>query len=126
MDIQFQQHATVAAPAALLLLTDEKLIAYFQAAGTPLPFGLTRLRQDRLRGVLGGIPYRRLAGKHLYVPDEVSRFLLDLPVIQAKPNKTAKRTGRPDAAELACAARRGLSVSELRAQTQISGLESNK
>lgn len=120
MRIQHSQSvaSAIAAPAAPLYLTDEKLIAHFQAVGTPLPFGLTRLRQDRLRGVLGGIPYRRIAGKRIYNPDEVSRFMAGLPIIQAKPPKAVKqkRTGRPDAAELALASSQELSVKELRAQ----------
>lgn len=106
-----------------LLLTDKKLIANFIRLGAPLPFGLTRLRQDRLNGCLGGVPHRRLAGKHLYEPGEVSRFLAGLPVIQAKPPKpTQKRNGRPSAGEAADAAKRGLSVREYRAQQNLAGV----
>ncbi len=129
MRVQLPQPAAaqIAAPVAALYLTDEKLIAHFRALGAPLPFGLTRLRQDRLRGGLGNIPYRRLAGKRLYNPDEIVRFLAGLPIIQAKPPKQqAARTGRPSASELAEASRRHLTVKELRAQHSISGLESSK
>jgi hypothetical protein len=127
MRVQLPQPAAaqIAAPAAPLYLTDGKLIAHFRAMGAPLPFGLTRLRQDRLRGGLGSIPYRKLGGKCLYNPDDVSCFLAGLPIIQAKPSKQqAVRTGRPSATELAEASRRRLTVKELRAQRTISGLES--
>lgn len=118
MRIQLPQPAAAAtaAPTAPLLLVDGKLIAHFRAMGAPLPFGLTRLRQDRLNGCLGGVPHRRLAGKFLYEPGDVSRFLAGVPIIQAKPQKAVKRTGRPSAGEVATAQRRGIAVSELRAQ----------
>lgn len=124
MRIQLPQPAAAAtaAPTAPLLLVDGKLIAHFRAMGAPLPFGLTRLRQDRLNGCLGGVPHRRLAGKCLYEPGDVSRFLAGVPIIQAKPPKQAVRTGRPSAGELAEAAHRGLTTAELRAQQTIAGV----
>lgn len=104
MRIQLTQPAAaeLVASVAPRLLTDEKLIAHFRALGTPLPFGLTRLRQDRLRGVLGGIPHRRFAGKCLYDPCEVGRFLFGLPIIQPKPSKAAKHTGKQSVVEKVC------------------------
>lgn len=126
MRIQLPQPAAaqIAASAAPLLLVDGKLLAHFRVMGTPLPFGLTRIRQDRLNGCLGGVPYRRLAGKCLYNPDDVGRFLADVPIIQAKHPKQAVRTGRPSAVELAAAQRSGLSVSEHRAQqAQAAGVQ---
>lgn len=106
--------STTAVPAAALYLTDLQLIEHRQNIGAPLPFGLTRLRQDRKNGCLGGVPHRKMGGKLLYDPDEVSRFLNGLPIIQAKPPKTATKTGRPSAAESAEAARRGITVQQLR------------
>lgn len=118
MRLQLPQPAAaeIAAPAAPLLLTDQKLLDFFRGQNAPLPFGLTRLRQDRHNGCLGGVPHRRLAGKCLYSPEEIGRWLAGLPIIQAKPLRQTARTGRPSAGELAEAARRGITVRELRAQ----------
>lgn len=110
--MQTQDTSAAPTPAGLYLI-DHQLIAYFKQAGTPLPFCRSRLIQDRQDGCLGGVPYRQLGSKSLYNPDEVSRFLVGLPIIQAKPPKTAK-TGRPSAAESAEAHRRGITVQQLR------------
>lgn len=93
--------------------TDKQLLAHFQECGTPLPFGLVRLIQDRKNGRLGGVPYRQLGDRFVYNPGEVSRWLDGLPIIQAKPTKAIK-TGRPTVGEKAKADRLGISVKTLR------------
>lgn len=107
-----QTSTTIAAP---LYFTDKALLAHFEALGTPLPFGLVRLIQDRKSGCLGGVPYRQIGGKYVYNPDEIILFLSGLPIIQAKPPKVATKTGRPSAAETAEANRKNITVKQLRA-----------
>jgi hypothetical protein len=98
-----------------LYLTDLQLVAHFNNAGTPLPFCRSRMVDDRKNGCLGGVPYRQIAGCFLYTPDEVTRWIAGLPIIQTKPQKVIK-TGRPSAGEKAKADRLGITVPQLRAR----------
>lgn len=101
-----------------LYLIDKQLLDHFRKAGAPLPFGIVRLIQDRQSGCLGGVPYRQVGGKFVYNPEEVTRFLAGLPIIQGQQQQPTvekkRKSGRPSAGEIAEAMRRGVSISELR------------
>lgn len=99
---------------SILLLSDKALLAHFQVLGTPLPFGVVRLITDRKNGCLGGVPFRMVGKNYVYCPDEVTRFLQNLPLRKPHILPPAKM-GRPAVGEKAKADRLGLTVKEFRA-----------
>lgn len=112
--MQTSDSTTTNTTPAPLLLTDKALLAHFEALGTPLPFGIVRLLQDRKNGCLGGVPFRMIGKNYVYNPQEVVSFLLNLPLRKPHILKPPK-TGRPTVAEKAKADRLGITVKELRA-----------
>lgn len=111
----------------MLFLSDSDLVTHCQSIGNPLPFSLSSLRKDRIDARLGGLPYRRIGAALLvYDPDEVLAFLAGKLVIQPQRHpalaaaKPARR-GKPNKTETVEAARRGITVPELRAQQTIAG-----
>lgn len=111
----------------MLLLKEKALFPHFtEERNAPLPFSISSLQKDRLTGCLGGIPFRRIGGIVLYCPEEVSNFLSAQPVIQPQRHAVlsaaaTNRRGKPSKSESVEAARRGLTVPQLRASASKTG-----
>lgn len=107
----------------LLFLSDAELVAQYK-----LPFSLSSLRKDRIDGRLGGIPYRRIGGACVYTPDEVLHFIASQPIVRptrhpalvATDSNKPKR-GKPRKFETVEASRRGITVREFRARSNVTG-----
>lgn len=113
-------------------LSDSELMKYFKNKGAPLPFSLSLLRKDRCTGKVG-IPYRKLGGQCLYYPDDIINWLKNLPLAGGPRSEStkspeeslvlhSKKRGKPTAAESREAAKKGITVKELRAQKDASRL----
>lgn len=87
-------------------------------ASSHLKISPTSLRRDRVDGRLGGIPFVRLGGRIVYLREALDEWLAAkqqrvVAVVKEKKEDVARR-GRPTKAEQIEAARRGISVRELR------------
>ena len=115
----------------MLLLSDRALIEHFKSIKQPLPISLSAIRKDRITGKYGGIPHRKVASLALYNPDEVAAHFAGLPIVQPQRHPALSavkpagvgRAGRPNKAESVEAARRGITVPELRAQSVLPGVQ---
>jgi hypothetical protein len=114
----------------VIFLLDSALIEHFNSINQPLPFSRSSLRKDRITGCLGGVPFRRIGGLCYYTPDDVIGWLAGHQIIQPQRHpalavlsakKTTGRRGKPSKIESVEAARRGITVPELRAQRQEEG-----
>ena len=96
-------------------VTDRELISIADRIGRKLPFSVSSLQKDRCTGCLGGVPYRRIGGKAIYVPQQVFEFLDRIEIAQPRVTAMAKKQGASTKRERVDAALRGISVRELRA-----------
>lgn len=111
-----------------MLLSEKNLFKHFsEVRNSPLPFSLSALQKDRNGSGRLGVPYTPLSGKVLYDPDQIQRWIDQLPVVvpvRHKPQQDAKpagRRGKPKKTESVAAKKLGLSVKEYRNQ-QVGGV----
>lgn len=104
-----------------MLLSDTAFLKHCRDAGNPFPISLSGLRKDRIDGRYG-IPHRRIGGLCFYDPAMVQAWIDGQPIVQPQRHPalaTLKRRGKPTKSESVEAARRGITVPELRAQTSL-------
>lgn len=106
----------------IIYLSAADLVDHFKNLGAPLPFSRSSLEKDRLTCCLGGIPYRRIGGLCVYHPQGILDWLAGLPIVQPQRHHAlpaSGRRGKPTKQESVEASRCGMTVKELRAQSNF-------
>ena len=123
MELKLSGHAIMnetvvppATPSSKNYFSDRQLIEFAKRVGTPLPFSLSSLQKDRGSGCLGGVPFRRVGGKVIYVPTDVFNFLNGLEIVRPRTTIVVQKRGSSSKRERVEAASRGITVRELRAK----------